>query len=139
MAIVPGPTRWGNQLNGNSPPYGWVCQATALGPTRWGNQLNGNPPTAETEVFELSLGPTRWGNQLNGNTDYFIDSRDTTGWPHSLGQSVEWKHFLIRNCCMPFKLKTGPTRWGNQLNGNSIGAFAILAIVLEAPLAGAIS
>ena len=38
-------------------------------PTRWGNQLNGNSslmiPISENGI--LSQVPTRWGNQLNGN------------------------------------------------------------------------
>ena len=36
-----------------------------MGPTRWGNQLNGNH-THQFLVWSF-LGPTRWGNQLNGN------------------------------------------------------------------------
>ena len=62
---IKGPTRWGNQLNGNRNSYlpeggrqyrphslgqsvEWklaaasVSKSPALGPTRWGNQLNGN-------------------------------------------------------------------------------------------------
>ena len=35
--------------------------------------------------------------------------------PHSLGQSVEWKRFLSS---LARWLGLGPTRWGNQLNGN---------------------
>ena len=37
--------------------------------------------------------------------------------PHSLGQSVEWK--LSRSLLhLWLLLDEGPTRWGNQLNGN---------------------
>ena len=41
------------------------------GPTRWGNQLNGNTNVSDrTEAItdeRTIAGPTRWGNQLNGN------------------------------------------------------------------------
>ena len=60
--------------------------------------------------------------------------------PHSLGQSVEWKLALMkRDRCLTI---AGPTRWGNQLNGNWLTTIVIfLGIVgtVGAPLAGAIS
>ena len=82
-----GPTRWGNQLNGNlaesvakTPvnrgPHSlgqsveWklvimiLLKGGVYGPTRWGNQLNGNP---RSRYVRILWGPTRWGNQLNGN------------------------------------------------------------------------
>ena len=40
------------------------------GPTRWGNQLNGNIESIGASAILATLarlGPTRWGNQLNGN------------------------------------------------------------------------
>ena len=40
-----GPTRWGNQLNGNSNTIFGLNRQTGSGPTRWGNQLNGNSKT----------------------------------------------------------------------------------------------
>ena len=85
-------------------------------------------------------GPTRWGNQLNGNMVMVSPNALQVSWPHSLGQSVEWKHFLTLLAsgleCRPHSLgqsvewkqvqavsasdflHLGPTRWGNQLNGN---------------------
>ena len=60
-----GPTRWGNQLNGNSGKESYL-QKRVQGPTRWGNQLNGNAILA-TDARLKNKGPTRWGNQLNGN------------------------------------------------------------------------
>ena len=61
-----------------------------------------------------SEGPTRWGNQLNGNNDaYVLGIPIVIRWPHSLGQSVEWK--LLQE------------------------ASVIVAKNLWAPLAGAIS
>ena len=42
--------------------------------------------------FNKGTGPTRWGNQLNGNYDTPLAvSLCSIMWPHSLGQSVEWK------------------------------------------------
>ena len=38
------------------------------GPTRWGNQLNGNISISYGDRL-VQKGPTRWGNQLNGNQD----------------------------------------------------------------------
>ena len=35
-------------------------------PTRWGNQLNGNSVGTLSHKL-LAKVPTRWGNQLNGN------------------------------------------------------------------------
>ena len=67
-----GPTRWGNQLNGN---LGLRSSQTCslAGPTRWGNQLNGNAESMRCQLTNLTCaGPTRWGNQLNGNyTAYY--------------------------------------------------------------------
>ena len=46
-----------------------VVVSWSLGPTRWGNQLNGNfAPSDITWGDAQSIGPTRWGNQLNGNS-----------------------------------------------------------------------
>ena len=92
-----GPTRWGNQLNGNFHRQRLTCGAY-LGPTRWGNQLNGNNITHFNALSEFH-GPTRWGNQLNGND---------------------------RLCFLDGFLVGGPTRWGNQLNGNSLYTLAEL-------------
>ena len=89
----PGPTRWGNQLNGNceiAPPL-TPCVIPTLGPTRWGNQLNGNVKTGRHPGRLLAMGPTRWGNQLNGNCPSTLATHSLVEWPHSLGQSVEWK------------------------------------------------
>jgi len=36
-------------------------------PTRWGNQLNGNTYEAQHPKASTPSVPTRWGNQLNGN------------------------------------------------------------------------
>ena len=41
--------------------------------------------------FNKGTGPTRWGNQLNGNNKYTAAAKRQVSWPHSLGQSVEWK------------------------------------------------
>ena len=50
--FMAGPTRWGNQLNGNDNFRG--LQKGAIyhlkGPTRWGNQLNGNSVVEQVEV-----------------------------------------------------------------------------------------
>ena len=81
--------------------------------------------------------------------------------PHSLGQSVEWKRMKdkklqasciggptrwgnqlngnLRQCVFAARNKGGPTRWGNQLNGNQRGAARVFQQSLRAPLAGAIS
>ncbi len=40
------------------------------------------------------------------------------GSPHSLGKSVEWKHPRGPTVQRPSR-RVVPTRWGNQLNGNS--------------------
>ena len=62
-------------------------------------------------------GPTRWGNQLNGNYDALnLNVLLLDCWPHSLGQSVEWKHATLEHTMHTSYI--GPTRWGNQLNGN---------------------
>ena len=64
------------------------------------------------------VGPTCWGNQLNGNF-WFLGFRwvkEAVG-PHLLGQSVEWKHIILRNIIGLHEFE-GPTCWGNQLNGN---------------------
>ena len=60
-------------------------------------------------------GPTRWGNQLNGNQTEYINGliREEEKWPHSLGQSVEWKQ--------------------------STGSVLLRIALIPAPLAGAIS
>ena len=88
-----GPTRWGNQLNGNAPVILRKDRNSLIGPTRWGNQLNGNTvPASRAWRWHRLQGPTRWGNQLNGNPN--------EGEPYGLPN-------------------VGPTRWGNQLNGNS--------------------
>ncbi len=60
-------------------------------PTRWGHQLNGNSPSRVCFYATiLAQVPTRWGHQLNGNVT------STSWWlkalgPHSLGTSIEWK------------------------------------------------
>ena len=63
-----GPTRWGNQLNGNF-TCTKSCGGGLRGPTRWGNQLNGNWLTTDGNTA-ANIGPTRWGNQLNGNPKF---------------------------------------------------------------------
>ena len=110
-----GPTRWGNQLNGNYILALSWDQPCPRGPTRWGNQLNGNILGFVLSPLGLT-GPTRWGNQLNGNPSIIFKALPTSwfSWPHSLGQSVEWK--LLQE---PFDRFT----W----------------VVAVAPLAGAIS
>ena len=68
----------------------------------------------------VDMGPTRWGNQLNGNNiDVLFGRKYSCNGPHSLGQSVEWKPFFSVRPLVFFALPRGPTRWGNQLNGNS--------------------
>ena len=57
--------------------------------------------------------------------------------PHSLGQSVEWKQEDKQNCTAGRFI--GPTRWGNQLNGNLNALLGGSLKPTEAPLAGAIS
>ena len=56
--------------------------------------------------------------------------------PHSLGQSVEWKLYPLLN--LLFYNINSPTRWGNQLNGNSVQG-SVESFTNTAPLAGAIS
>ena len=60
--------------------------------------------------------------------------------PHSLGQSVEWKLEDNQYRMIPY-FKPGPTRWGNQLNGNfnNLELIRYSNTELRAPLAGAIS
>ena len=69
LHVHSGPTRWGNQLNGNR-FTGKDLLPVAGGPTRWGNQLNGNQARQVGDQSLLLEGPTRWGNQLNGNMKY---------------------------------------------------------------------
>ena len=115
----PGPTRWGNQLNGNTNNLRARPPKILSGPTRWGNQLNGN-----SDNFCICVpnrgGPTRWGNQLNGNLNAKLGRTEGVGAsrPHSLGQSVEWKQATTTPDPLCAFLAQGPTRWGNQLNGN---------------------
>ena len=55
---------------------------------------------------------------MNGNyRKYSKDVTITIVRPHSLGQSVEWKPEKKPDALNIFD--TGPTRWGNQLNGNA--------------------
>ena len=76
---------------------GGTCPAVSFGqgvrgPTRWGNQLNGNREINSVFSVPFYTGPTRWGNQLNGNNFPVLSVINWEGrWPHSLGQSVEWK------------------------------------------------
>ena len=57
--------------------------------------------------------------------------------PHSLGKSIEWKRKVLKQIV---RLYFVPTRWGNQLNGNSTGQTAPLVGQLGAsPLAGEIN
>ena len=92
------------------------------GPTLWGNQLNGNSSGAQSSSGQQGSVPTRWGNQLNGNKcGTLAVLHRTLKWPHSLGQSVEWKPEISHAAQgLPEFSWAGPTRWGNQLNGNSI-------------------
>jgi len=66
-------------------------------PTRWGNQLNGNSIRAAVgTVICRPIVPTRWGNQLNGNwRNSEAGVLKNFGGPHSLGKSIEWKLRLL--------------------------------------------
>ena len=92
--------------------------------------------------LEPCQGPTRWGNQLNGNLEGRVRMRSLPiagqgSGPHSLGQSVEWKLNKLSRAIV--WAKGGPTRWGNQLNGNPRLVFVNIVSKFWAPLAGAIS
>ena len=89
-----------------------------LGPTRWGNQLNGNKYRVE-DPFEntIEIGPHSLGQSVEWKLLLAFQLKPNDYRPHSLGQSVEWKlafHRVRRDHCVG----VGPTRWGNQLNGN---------------------
>ena len=73
--ILIGPTRWGNQLNGNFVLF-HLLLLNDNRPTRWGNQLNGNTlyqSQLPQDVCGCVGSPTRWGNQLNGNNGHRFD------------------------------------------------------------------
>ena len=70
-----------------------VGQIQRLVPTRWGNQLNGNSQSQTATRCALRV-PTRWGNQLNGNSINCKLARRVIKSPHSLGKSIEWKRSL---------------------------------------------
>ena len=134
-----GPTRWGNQLNGNptripslsakdtnaSGPHSlgqsveWKLLSViriiyrSRGPTRWGNQLNGNL-SRYCRYSVTILGPTRWGNQLNGNFVFAECPQlaTTKARPHSLGQSVEWKPSIANATWLSVK---GPHSLGQSV------------------------
>ena len=100
-------------------PQGTPCQ----GPTRWGNQLNGNHRCLESGhlaalwlVRPHSLGQSvEWKLSKAVVKPRSLFAQEPG--PHSLGQSVEWKHpQWIADHCTSYH--HGPTRWGNQLNGN---------------------
>ena len=115
-----GPTRWGNQLNGNR--WRFLCQKRSgcEGPTRWGNQLNGNVFNSCLVVMVCTpKGPTRWGNQLNGNTVSLDKSpcHNIVVGPTRWGNQLNGNKELSPSCSMSIR---GPTRWGNQLNGNQV-------------------
>ena len=123
LATCDGPTRWGNQLNGNYRP-GVPRLPNWKGPHSLGQSVEWKPSKSEVahEPVHLSCqGPTRWGNQLNGNTAVLSLAGEFSK-PHSLGQSVEWKPILLEVYVLPIQ---SPTRWGNQLNGNSIKVFSL--------------
>ena len=118
LATCDGPTRWGNQLNGNYRP-GVPRLPNWKGPHSLGQSVEWKPSKSEVahEPVHLSCqGPTRWGNQLNGNTAVLSLAGEFSK-PHSLGQSVEWKPILLEVYVLPIQ---SPTRWGNQLNGNMV-------------------
>ena len=110
-----GPTRWGNQLNGNAISPAPIDGLPLIKPHSLGQSVEWKLQKPPRLVF-VNIGPTRWGNQLNGNT---IDPE-----------------FAAR-----LQRIEGPTRWGNQLNGNPLSDPECLSFFTTplAPLAGAIS
>ena len=126
------PTRWGNQLNGNSPKSLCIVSDKLL-PTRWGNQLNGNfLPIVEGLCTQTphSVGkPIEWKR-----IRLFLRQKALTS-PHSLGKPIEWKPELPLHESLDLLL---PTRWGNQLNGNCNAHVAAQPkqIASYSPLAG---
>ena len=118
-------------VHSHSPVHGRL----ALSPTRWGNQLNGNLCCMLCLVFSLWRAPLAgaisWMETINLMPPFVDRSK-----PHSLGQSVEWKLYPLLNL-LYYKINS-PTRWGNQLNGNSVQG-SVESFTNTAPLAGAIS
>ena len=57
---------------------------------------------------------------MNGNCPvHTITCHKSSEEPHSLGQSVEWKH-PVPGTDLDAVADPGPTRWGKQLNGNLV-------------------
>ena len=80
-------------------------------PTRWGNQLNGNSRIA-TATAALAALPTRWGNQLNGNcTSNQYCSASLS--PHSLGKPIEWKPKI--DPAVPVRISLSPHSLGKPI------------------------
>ncbi len=89
-------------------------------PTRWGSQLNGNSSGLAIALTNVRGVPTRWGSQLNGNGGLLPRCRRASyPGPHSLGIPIEWKLALNVIYITTIAIRV-PTRWGSQLNGNTV-------------------
>ena len=71
-----------------------LVTADAEGPTRWGNQLNGNQLTRSSAVSISACWPHSLGQSVEWKLGVCLTpSSFSLSRPHSLGQSVEWKLF----------------------------------------------
>ena len=109
---------------------------TPRGPTRWGNQLNGNLvsvwPASRVLIAPLA-GAISWMETLGLGLKMILRRE-----PHSLGQSVEWKPLGLYSFSSQTSLEAplaGAISWmETALAMSSLKSFGIAA-----PLAGAIS
>jgi hypothetical protein len=114
-----------------TPSLGWVPPIPVPVPTRWGNQLNGNQSQYELHGLQPcphSLGkPIEWKPRTPASNMLVVADR-----PHSLGKPIEWKHILrYEDAQLP--PPSVPTRWGNQLNGNSSDSADSIASRMKCP------
>ena len=94
------------------------CYANLHRPHSLGQSVEWKPSIANATWLSVkgphSLGQSvEWKRSFGGKP-----SRDTEMRPHSLGQSVEWKPCRSISARVS-NFISGPTRWGNQLNGNN--------------------